>query len=30
MYYFDPANDELTDEELDIVVGGASPPVDGK
>lgn len=30
MYYFDPKEDELTEEELEDVSGGASPPVDGK
>lgn len=30
MYHFDPQSDELTDDELDAVVGGASPPVDGR
>jgi hypothetical protein len=29
MYYFDPKDDELTEEELDEVAGGAGPPPDG-
>jgi bacteriocin-like protein len=29
-YNFDPKSDELTDEELEEVSGGASPPVDGR
>jgi bacteriocin-like protein len=30
MYNFDPEEGELTEEELNEVSGGASPPVDGK
>jgi hypothetical protein len=30
MYYFDPEDEELSEEELEDVSGGASPPPDGK